>query len=379
MRIKSQEDLESIRGKSAITDEIVIEGWRADLKYLIVYCIRYAAHSLKPNGKLKIELYKPGTQVDFTYSATTNRIALWQLQRLIYRFQTDYFEVLSMSKDSSEYIFRRIENSIEENRELISVVIVSGGTDEEYPHLENSIRAAVNAVDTKNGDEVVIATGEHYNDRYKSLFSSYPVRVISFPDDKDLFGRFLIGKKKNFAISNARNNNIVLIHARITISPASISILRGKKYDLCAPKVVYSNSVGSFSYLDAFVHCSVDLCRTANRSNLRSIWFGDKYFSVLENAYLIVDGGAWLINRAAVGNQLFDPNSAWGEAEDVEACRTLLERGRAVDFLPEIIFESQTTKIKWQKSASLSKLYRFFEKVVRFISPLRLVLWKNVK
>jgi hypothetical protein len=376
MRITSRKDLEFIRGKFAIADELIIEAWRKELKHLFVYCLRYAAHSLRPDGKLRIEISMPGKAPSNTYSATTEQIAWWQIHRLIYRFQTEYFNVVSMARDSSEYILQRTSYSSSGNRKSVSIVVIAGGSVAELPHLECSIRAAVNSVDLASGDEVIVATAGYYSHELNSILLQYPVRVIDFPNDKDRYGRFLIGEKKNFAISKAINDIIVLIHARIIVSSEAIQALRGKMFDLCAPKVVYSNKSGRFSYLDAFVYSSVDLGRPAKRSNLRSIWFGKKYFSILENAYLIVDGGAWLINRAAVGTQVFDQNCAWGEAEDVEACRNLMERGRAVDFFPDVVFESQTTKIKWQKARTKTKRYQYLESAVKFLAPLRLTLWK---
>lgn len=159
-------------------------------------------------------------------------------------------------------------------------------------------------------------------------------------DDSEFKKTNLIAAKKNLLISNAKNENLLLLHDRYEIAPDFFESFKNFGYDfgIAVPNQIIketninypgllNSQEGNFGYIDSHI-------------------FEDSYF---------VNGGCIALKREIALNVKLNPFLSWGEQEDVEWSKRLRDSGEVFRITEAKIFTvntpfSKISSIKMSKS-----------------------------
>ena len=225
---------------------------------------------------------------------------------------------------------------------LWSAVVLFSGNEKELPLLEACINSLRLQPELTGGGQIVVC-GPTYA---SSLITAYPGVEYLPCETPTRAGRFLVGKKKNFAVSQMRNERVLVCHSRIVLEAGCLSKLPAE-FELITPKVLLKATDGRrIPYLDLFFqHLHSSALYTDHLPPPLAYPRAD-WRRYLRDYYPYVDGGLFCVMKS---NYLENPLSetiAWGEGEDLEWCRRMLINGKIIELCIGAIAESQTDKLE---------------------------------
>jgi hypothetical protein len=163
-------------------------------------------------------------------------------------------------------------------------------------------------------------------------------------DDSDLYFdvRIPISKKKNKIIENARFNNLIILHDRISFPADWYESIKkhGNFFDQLAMPILDEQSqshrindwIKSYSDFTLFQH---------SRSEKIDYSEWDRH--------IYIDGGFMLIKKHLIEKIKLNPFLNWGEIEDVDLSERLYMDGNSISFYKNNFILTQTHRIKVPK------------------------------
>lgn len=345
LNINTIDDLYSSRKDSKFYDLV-----RLDLRFfkengLLRHALKYAQFRLNPGGTLEISS-SPSTSFGFS----NQRLNFWQIRNECMKSSLREMELLHL--DDKQGVIRLSRRITYQQPKTISFGIVFSGELSEEALLFSSLDSISNIEELSSDQYEVIIVGSQKYDSQR-LFQRYPNQNIRYEimDDVYQYGRFLTCKKKSLIFELAKHEILAVLHTRITFPENFWTLLQQTSFDIAAPRVVFKSSSSIHPYLDYILTGSYDTARVNPRLTLTSKNFGEKYLYFLRDRVSYIDGGITLFDKRRIKVSPYNPNIAWGEAEDLEMCGRLYYEGYLIDYLYELICESKTNKLKLDSSA----------------------------
>lgn len=160
-------------------------------------------------------------------------------------------------------------------------------------------------------------------------------------DDSDLYYdlRIPISRKKNRIIDQARFNNLVIMHDRISFSENWYEKIckYGNIFDQICTPILDENtrSLRVNDWLKSF-HDFTSFQKSISIKLEYSEW----------DRHLYVDGGFMLIKKHIISNNKLNPDLNWGEMEDVDLSERLYLDGASITFYQDTFLLTQTHRIQ---------------------------------
>jgi hypothetical protein len=314
---------------------------------------RYIRHTLKIidalleiNGELTIEFFR----VSFDVGGYPLRPLNYLMNEISICYKERYIVVTKEYTDNIDYILlRKIEA-------LLPV----------YDQIQKWSFGIVS--DGRKNDRIIniIAQISNFNIPEYEILICGPTPIEELPenviiiDDSDLYFdlRIPISKKKNRIIEQAKYNNLVIIHDRISFSKDWYKnmVRYGNYFDqLCIP--ILDEETHSLRVNDWLKnHHDFTLFHLSKSIRLKYTEWDRHIYS---------DGGFLLIKKHIIDKVKYNSFLNWGEMEDVDLSERLYLYGNSISFYPSTFVLSQTHRIKVYKETS--KWFRFlFNPILNF-------------
>lgn len=174
--------------------------------------------------------------------------------------------------------------------------------------------------------------------------SSLP-EYVKVLDDSDLYNdvRTPISKKKNRIIQQARYNNLVIIHDRISFHDQWYSkmIEHGNYFDQMCMRILDESS--RLRRIQDWMEIFHDIT-LFEHSSAKEMSYTDW------SKHIYVNGGALIIKKHIIEEVLLNPNLHWGEMEDVDLSERLYSHGSLLTFFRDNYLVTQTHRISGDDS-----------------------------
>ncbi len=251
-----------------------------------------------------------------------------------------YPEGIISSFDDNKRIFtiKRIAPVIS-NQSWTAIVVFSGEISE-LPSLRKCLESLNNQPELLNDGQIIVC-GPSYARDFIGEFKN--IEYLVFDNDLNS-GRILIAHKKNYAISIAKNENILICHTRILLKSDALKNMPNE-FDCITPKVEIRSAKDKYlPYLDlGFI--AIDSTSTYTESISPRIFYErKKWQNFLSKYYAYVDGAIFCVKRSTALRVPLNDAIAWGEGEDVEWCIRMQHNGRVVELSENSYAESQKNK-----------------------------------
>lgn len=187
---------------------------------------------------------------------------------------------------------------------------------------------------------------------------------VTILDDKDLYFdvRIPISKKKNRIIDNARYNNLVIMHDRISFAKdwyLKICAYRNYFDQLCIPILdEETQSLRVNDWIKSFYDFTQFQLSKSTKLDYAE-W----------DRHIYSDGGFMLIKKHILAKTKLNPYLNWGEIEDVDLSQRLYLNGNSICFYTDTILLTQTHRIKVSKQST-----NWFKELIR---PVRMKQYLN--
>jgi hypothetical protein len=227
-----------------------------------------------------------------------------------------------------------------------TAIIVFSGEKNELKSLEKCLESLRKQSEILNGGEIIVCGPSNA----RELTSDFnDIKYLSF-DNELKAGRFLISKKKNYAINAAKNENILVCHTRIMLRDDALKNIPNE-FDCITPRIEIKSAKGNFiPYLDL---CFVGKNSTSSYTESispRIFYDRKKWWKFLSKYYAYADGAIFCVKRNTALQVPLNEAIAWGEGEDVEWCVRLQNSGRVVELAENSYAESQKNRhLKYAK------------------------------
>jgi hypothetical protein len=306
--------------------------------------IKHSFWALNKGGTLKIKF--DGFR-GFGYKK--NCIRFWQIR-------SEFFKVIN----SSEYSI--IQNSIEnglleikkknitKNNNMLSIGFVINNLESEKEFLLKSI---LNIRTNPSVEIIICGPSKYKNDIFfKNNDLRYLARDIELSN-----GRILFTIKKNIIFQSASNNLVAICHSRILITKDFINKILNKHFEVATPSIYYLKDGKEFKYLDLLFIDDYDFMKKPKSHTVLSMQQDKIFYKNLANSKTYIDGGICVFNKNYITHDPFPEYLGWGEAEDVEMCSNLFNKGYLIERFFDIKCYTQKNKLIIGES--------FIDKIIR--------------
>jgi hypothetical protein len=208
-----------------------------------------------------------------------------------------------------------------------SAAVMFSGRDSERPLLEQCLAGLLNQPELTTGGQIMVCGPA------ASAGAVQGFAGVEYLDGEAeiVAGRFLIGRKKNFAVSQARHEKVLVCHTRIVLEADCLKALPDD-FDVITPAVNFIGAKGiKIPYADllfqrfrgtgAYTHAPAPHIGYQRRNWLEH----------LRNYHPFIDGGLFCTRKTLFQQTPLSEAIAWGEGEDVEWARRLLISGSLLE------------------------------------------------
>ena len=319
IRVKHLAGLEAVTVRTALLKR----------RGLLRHALKYALWALRPNGVLRIEDDGP---VTFTFQPGAMP---WS------RVKQQAFKVLGPDTELEAIDDEGLTITLHRTRPLLtgrwSAGIVFSGDANEILTME----AAIVGLRAQPECAQIMVCGP--SEAAGLLSHLGPIDYIAY----DLAARRLpIPQKKNALIAAATGEKVAILHARIVLQPGCLAAMPAE-FDIITPRVEYHEAETVIPYLDWSVTDALDGGTLPRRQPPRNDYLREHYLNLMRLGLPYIDGGLFMVNRAAALETPMNEYIAWGEAEDLEWCARLHAAGRLIDLEPGALALSQS--FKWSR------------------------------
>jgi len=313
--------------KPEAISHVIIKGVLEQYEYIRTV-LRYCDYMLAPGGLLDIYFYN--AHFDVPGFAVRGRNE-WQCE-LSLVFQ-DRVELIHCDKDSvnGHFVYRKNKSCLPEGDTIDrwSFGIVSDGRRNE--RIMDIIRQ-IKTFNIKEYEVIICGPAPSQN-------LDNNVRVI---DDSSFYSdlRIPISKKKNAIISQARYNNLIIMHDRISFSDGWYGKMKdyGNYYDCLCTRILMEGAndsrMNDWSVFNGF--------HTTLKEKLKVRKIVLDYNEWTPCVY--VSGGFMQIKRDLAQRILLNPNLYWGEKEDVDFSQRLVISGVLIEFYSDNVLYSEARR-----------------------------------
>jgi hypothetical protein len=353
------EDVILLKEKGKVYEFISLNAKPLMQKGVFRHALKYSLWNLDVGGKIEIK-----TPEHKSYEFSKNRIDYWQVSREVFKSIGSDVTCLECLPEKGTLIVQkkleRYENS------GISFGVVFSGSVNEIPKLKASLKTiqeTINFSSLTSYEVLVCGPTEHNPSDWINVFPDLNISYLEF-DFTDI-KRLLIGVKKNYILSKASFNVVVINHTRILFSKEFAKDIMSKKFDLCTSQVFGDYQGGRSKYLDIGLIGSYDLTRVNQARTLIAQRIISSYLYYLSSRVPYIDGGLTIFNKNVLPEEPYHRNVSWGEAEDIELAAIASEAGFLIDKFEDITAISSV--VKFGKGSLIKRVYnQIFSYFARF-------------
>ena len=217
------------------------------------------------------------------------------------------------------------------------------GLESEKPLLKQCVASLQLQPELTQGGQILICGPSCSADVIQGLVG---VEYLSFETEM-VAGRFIIGRKKNYAVSHLKHEKVLVCHTRIVLQPGCLAALP-EEFDLITPAVSVVGAQGiTLPYADLLFQ---QFRSTAVYTQDPAPYIGyprTRWREHLRRYHPYVDGALFCTRRSLFVALPLSEAIAWGEGEDVEWCRRLLLSGKLLELCVEAKAISLVNKTKY--------------------------------
>lgn len=287
---------------------------------LPLYLFKYVAWALAEGGSAEVRATRTLDSMGIIPGA-------WPFQMLVQVACKAIEGIGILTKvDVATRTFSFVRTSAPPEREPWSAVVVYSGREAELPLLDQCLRGLLDQPELTEGGQIAVCGPVQAS----GVVQPYPGVEYLPCETPTTAGRFLVGKKKNFAIQHMRHERVLVCHSRIILEKGCLGRIP-TEFDLITPRVSIIENNRSIPYVDLFFHrLESNTCFTAYVPP--SLGYPRKdWMRFLRSHYPFVDGGLFCIKKSLALSVPISESIAWGEGEDLEWCRRLLMEGRVLE------------------------------------------------
>jgi hypothetical protein len=337
---------------NSVSNAIINTG-ELKFKNLLRHALVYALNAVNINGFINIidEPYK--TQLIKSY-----KIDFWQVKQEVFKVLKDNIEIIEVDNIEGVIKLKKVNHPYSYNG--LSFGIVFSGDLKEEPVLKKCI-ASIGACAVDDNYEIIVCGPSAYNPA-NLLASNGAYKVRYLPKDTSSDKRIMICEKKNFIFANTNFDLVVICHSRINFETGFMAKALSSTIEMATPAVFFKEESRLHKYLDiGFIGKYEDLIfGSFAKPTISGAMISADYLKWYKRMVPYIDGGLNIFNKKVIKEPPYNNHIAWGEAEDIDVCNTLFNKGILIDYLPGINCYSVTNKISLQTNL-LKKVYRFYK------------------
>jgi len=313
---------------------------------LALYPIKYGVWALRRGGHLKI--HAPGLPTK-TY-LTEKRLSFHFLVQLIARVSEGWASICHYDLDKRKLVLKRTRPVLSPGW---SAGVVFSGASSEAESLNECIKGLLEQPELLESRDIVVCGPSASRNM---LATNKYVRYLPY-DTPFESGRFLLGRKKNILLKALHHERALICHTRIVLRPKCLSLLP-REFDIITPRVWTQGSKSCLPYLD------LQFVKTATEAMIASgvpvpcYYDRHHWHDYLSTLYPFIDGGLFCVRRQLAIQTPIHDTIAWGEAEDVEWCKRLLQSGNLVELAEYSHADSSICKMPIYHKWGHMKTYR---------------------
>jgi hypothetical protein len=234
-------------------------------------------------------------------------------------------ELTEVDVSNRQFRFRRYAPNFV--REPWSAVVMFSGQDKEMPLLEKCIMGLQMQPELTKGGQIVVCGPAKGAKATQGLAN---VEYLDY-ETESIAGRFLVGRKKNFAVSRMSHEKVLVCHTRIVLEQGCLSAMP-EHFDVITPLVLITGHKGiSMPYSDLLFQ-QFPFTTAYTRTPAPYIGYDRKNWQRYLNKYHpFIDGALFCIRKKLFQQIPLSVDVGWGEAEDVEWARRLLMSGKLLE------------------------------------------------
>lgn len=318
--------------KPESVEHITIKGILEQHKYLRTV-LRYCDYMLAPGGKLEVFFYN--AHFDVPGFAVRGRNE-WQYE-LSLVFQ-DRVNLLKSDKAdiNGHFVYSKLRSCLPEDDriDMWSFGIVSDGQRKEKVY---NIIEQIRSFEIPLYEILICGPSEGW------VVGDH-VRIL---DDSKLYSdmRIPISRKKNHIINEAKYNNLILMHDRISFDSAWYIKMKeyGNFYDCLCTKIVMegteSDRMSDWLILNTFHNSLWERIKPKNIILPYDEWSPE----------IFVSGGFMQIKKHLIKEIMLNPSLFWGEKEDVDLSQRLYQAGVLFEFFVDNKLMSEARRFPGSK------------------------------
>lgn len=337
-----------IKGDSV--DNVYVDAAKIKHAGLFRHALKYAFFVVKEGGEIVI---KDSPSADL--SLNPGNIAFWQIKQQVFKCLTNQVLTIEIDEVLGVIKLKKITNPYHYNG--ITFGIIFSGSSAEEVKLFECIDSIVSSPNPVLGQQILVSGPSAYNPSV--LLNKYEgININYLPYDIPAQGRLLICEKKNDLFKNASYDLVVICHTRI-LFPKNFSVsLPNYMIDMATTQIVFDDGEAKQKYLDiGFIENYGVVDGRTTEKTIAGVYIPADYLKLYKKYYAYIDGGLNIFNKKAIKTPPYNNFIAWGEAEDIDICASLYQKGFLIDYLPLIECKSSTNKTNF-KDSFLKKMYR---------------------
>lgn len=327
-RVTAIADLLRVKHLSGF-DAVTVETGPLKRRGLLRHALKYALWALKPGGALTVVDDGP-----VTFAFQPGAMPWSRVKQQTFAVLGPDAELVALDNDALTLTLRRTRPQPSGSW---SAGIVFSGDAKELPALEGAVAGLRDQPELSQ----IMVCGP--SEAAGLLAHLSPIDYVAYDTPHR---RPPIPQKKNALIAAAKGEKVAILHARIVLQPGCLAALP-RDFDLITPRVEYREGGTTIPYLDWSVTDALDGAILPRRQPPRNDYLRDRYLELMRLGLPYVDGGLFMVDRAAALATPMNEHVAWGEAEDLEWCARLHAAGCLIDLEPGALALSQS--FKWSR------------------------------
>lgn len=234
-----------------------------------------------------------------------------------------------------------------------SAGIIYSGLPKERLLLEKCISSLSSQPEIANGGELVVCGP---SEAKRAVIRIADVRYAAF-DTPIEAGRFLVGRKKNHLMAQLKHQRMVVCHTRIALRPGCLAAMPSE-FDVITPRVWVEGSGQDLPYIDLGFNHFETVALQSRFMSPSVLYDRNRWMSYLDRFYPYIDGGLYFTMRGLINEIPLSESVAWGEGEDVEWARRIIQSGRLLELSLSANADSNVSKMPRYSKAGHLNSYR---------------------
>jgi len=331
--ISQLSDLSDIRALSDLSQVTIIMNSKIFKNDQVLYAIKFAIFSLKKNGKLVIDTRSLANSMTLN---SPGKLSFQMLSQMLAIAGVNWGSITVIDPEK-QYIEYRRERETTENR--WSAGVVFSGNRSEVPFLTKCLSGLLIQPELRASQDIIV-----FGPSAAESMLALPLGVKYIGYESELVcGRFLVGKKKNALVRHLSNEKIIICHSRIVLEEGALGAMPSD-FDMVTPKVEVKTDAGRLSYLDLGFLPNHFNTLVVDRYPVPIFYERATWLDYIKNFIPYIDGGVFVIRRELALKIPIHETIAWGEGEDVEWSKRLLNSGNTLELCLGSVAISQTCK-----------------------------------